>query len=62
MILITTYYGLRRSEMNGISWRSIDLVNDTITIQRVVVLKKTIHRKEKLKINSATVHTHYFPI
>lgn len=49
MILITTYYGLRRSEMNGISWRSIDLVNDTITIQRVVVLKKTIHRKEKTK-------------
>lgn len=49
MILITTYYGLRRSEMNGITWRSIDLVNDTITIQRVVVLKKTIHRKEKTK-------------
>lgn len=36
-ILMSAYYGLRRSELLGLKWSSIDFSNKTFTIERTVV-------------------------
>ena len=40
MILITAFYGLRRSEVLGLRWDAFDFENKTITIKHTVVVAK----------------------
>ena len=36
-VLLTTYYGFRRSEVLGLRWTSVDFDNNTISVERKVV-------------------------
>ena len=47
IILLTAFYGLRRSEVLGLKWSAIDFVNKTITIKHTVVEVK-INGKNKI--------------
>lgn len=40
MILVTSYYGLRRSEVLGLKWDVFDFENKTITIKHTIVIAK----------------------
>ena len=42
VILLASFYGLRRSEVLGLKWSAFDFVNDTITIKTMVDNKRTI--------------------
>ena len=49
------YYGLRRSELVGIMWDSIDFINKTITINhKVLVVKRKVIVSETMKTASST--------
>ena len=37
VILLASFYGLRRSEVLGLKWSAFDFVNDTITIKHKVI-------------------------
>ena len=47
IILLTAFYGLRRSEVLGLKWSAIDFVNKTITIKHTIVEVK-INGKNKI--------------
>ena len=50
MILITIYYGLRRSELLGLKWNAIDFEQNTITIKHTVTrVIKEVNRKDQTK-------------
>ena len=49
MILITVYYGLRRSELIGLKWDAIDFQQSTITIRRTVTRVMKVNEKENTK-------------
>ena len=49
MIYITILYGLRRSELLGLRWESVDMVNNIITINHTVVLQKVVVAKDDTK-------------
>ena len=53
IVYITILYGLRRSEVLGLKWESVSFDKETITIERTVVLHKTVEQKNKTK-NSAS--------
>ncbi len=53
MILITAYYGLRRSEVLGLKWDAFDFNNKTITIKHTVVIAK-INGKRQIISNDRT--------
>ncbi len=53
LLKITTLYGLRRSELLGLQWSSIDLAGKTMTIQHTVVKIKTVVAKYKTKNKSS---------
>ncbi len=58
VILLTAFYGLRRSEVLGLKWSAIDFENKTITIKHTVVEinlngKKKILSKDRTKTNSS---------
>ncbi|MCL2212586.1 MAG: site-specific integrase [Oscillospiraceae bacterium] len=42
VVVLAIYYGLRRSEVLGLKWSTIDFENDTITISHTVVKNRTI--------------------
>ena len=46
---ICAYYGLRRSELLGLTWKSIDFAKQLITIERTVVRVRTIHESDETK-------------
>ncbi len=59
IILITSFYGLRRSEVLGLKWSVFDFENDTITIKHkaieaIIDNKRTILLKDKTKNKSST--------
>ncbi len=57
IVKVAAYYGLRRSELLGLRWKSIDFEKKTITIEhKIVVTKKKLHKKDKLK-NEASLRT-----
>ncbi len=58
VVYITLLYGLRKSEALGLKWSSVDFVNNTMTLENVVVKNKTIEEKAKMK-TSASYHTYY---
>lgn len=49
MIYITTLYGLRRSELLGLRWEAVDMVNNIININHTVVLQKVVVAKDDTK-------------
>jgi len=50
VILLTLFYGLRRSEVLGLRWDAVDFENKTITISHtVVIVGKTVHRQDRTK-------------
>ena len=58
VILIASFYGLRRSEVLGLKWSAFDFTNDTITIKHKVVEtivnnKRTLLLKDKTKNSSS---------
>ena len=58
VILLTAFYGLRRSEVLGLKWSAIDFESKTITIRHTVVEvkingKKQILAKDRTKNNSS---------
>ena len=58
VILLTAFYGLRRSEVLGLKWSAIDFENKTITIKHTIVevkIKDTnrILGKDKTKTNAS---------
>jgi integrase len=49
-ILLTLFYGLRRSETLGIMWRAVDFTNNTLAINHTIVkVVNTTHRKDLTK-------------
>ena len=58
VILIASFYGLRRSEVLGLKWSAFDFINNTITIKHKVVEtivedKRTLLMKDKTKNSSS---------
>ena len=50
VILLTLFYGLRRSEVLGLCWGAIDFKNDTLAIRHTVVkIDKTVHYQDATK-------------
>ena len=58
VILLTSFYGLRRSEVLGLKWSAIDFKAKTITIKHTIVEvkidgKKVVMGKDRTKTNSS---------
>jgi len=54
VILLTLFYGLRRSEILGIRWDAIDFESKTMTIKHTVVrIGKDIHMQDRTKNDSS---------
>jgi len=54
MILITVFYGLRRSELLGLKWDAVDFAHGTITIKRTVTrITKGVNQKDTTKTKSS---------
>lgn len=53
LIKITAQYGLRRSEVLGIKWESVDFTNRTLTIKHTVVKVVTTIEKDRTKNNAS---------
>ena len=54
VILLTVFYGLRRSEVLGLKWGAIDFDRDTIAIKHTVVkVGRTTHFKDSTKNDSS---------
>lgn len=53
LVLVTLYYGLRRSEVLGLRWSAIDFDKKTIAINHTVVKNVTIEAKDTTKTASS---------
>lgn len=53
MICVDIFLGLRRSELLGLKWDSIDFENNTITIKHTVVKVNKLIEKDKTKTKSS---------
>ena len=53
VVFITIIYGLRRSEVLGLQWSSIDFDNMTVSIRHTVVQNKKIVAKDRTKTDSS---------
>ena len=49
IILITAFYGLRRSEVLGLQWDSFDFENKTITIKHTITITNTNGDNRKIE-------------
>lgn len=49
IILVTAFYGLRRSEVLGLQWDSFDFENKTITIKHTVTITNTEGNNRKIE-------------
>jgi integrase len=49
VVVLTAFYGLRRSEVLGLKWGSVDLTNGTMTICSTVVEYRKIYEKDRTK-------------
>ena len=48
-VVLTVFCGLRRSELLGLKWQSINFKQQTVTIKDTVVRMKTVIEKERTK-------------
>ncbi len=53
LVYVTALYGLRRSELLGLKWDSIDWQRNTVTIKYTVCRMKTVVEKEKTKTQAS---------
>jgi len=54
VILLTLFYGLRRSEVLGLKWDAVDFANKTLTIKHtVVVVGKDTYKQDRTKNDSS---------
>ena len=53
LVYVTLYYGLRRSEVLGLRWSSIDFENNTLRIEHTVVKNLTVVEKDTTKTASS---------
>lgn len=54
VILLTVYYGLRRSEVLGLKWDAVDMVNNVITIRHTVTESfNKLHKTDATKNDSS---------
>jgi len=53
VVLLTAFYGLRRSEALGLKWSAVDLTNDKMTIRSTVVEYKKVYEKDNTKTASS---------
>ena len=54
VILLTLFYGLRRSEVLGLKWDAVDFEGKLISIKHTVVkIGKTIHKRDRTKNDSS---------
>jgi len=60
LIRVAVFYGLRRSELCGLRWDSIDFVSNRLTINHTVVHMQTVVAKHKTK--SKTSHRSFPPL
>lgn len=49
LVYVATIYGLRRSEVLGLKWDSVDFDNDTVTIKHTVTKVSNLVEKDKTK-------------
>jgi len=49
VVLLTAFYGLRRSEALGLKWSAVDLTNGTMTICSTVVEYRKVYEKDHTK-------------
>lgn len=61
LVVVTFYYGLRRSEVLGLKWSAIDFENDTLTINHTVVKSLTIEAKDNTKTELSTAKYKLLP-
>ncbi len=54
IVLITAFYGLRRSEVLGLQWDSFDFENKTITIKHTIIITNTDGKHRKLEGKNRT--------
>jgi len=59
LLRVVTVYGLRRSELLGLQWDSVDFTQNTLTIKHMVVKHDGLFEKDKTK-NAASRRT--FPL
>ena len=53
VLLLTLFYGLRRSEVLGLKWDAVDFEEKTITIKHTVVrVTKATHKHDRTKNDS----------
>lgn len=57
---VAAYYGLRRSELLGLTWNSIDFEKRLITINNTVVRNKSVHIKSKTKTKNSKRELYLF--
>jgi len=53
VVLLAAFYGLRRSEVLGLKWNTVDFENNTITIKDTVVEYDTVIDKERTKTKAS---------
>lgn len=53
IVYITLLYGLRRSEVLGLRWKSIDFKKDTLSLNHVVVLTTKVVEKDDMKTRAS---------
>lgn len=49
VVLVTLYYGLRRSEVLGLRWSAVDFTENTLTVRHTVVKNLTIQAGDQTK-------------
>lgn len=52
-VVLSLYYGLRKEEVAGLRWSSIDFENNVIRIDHTVVKSLTIEESDEMKTNSS---------
>ena len=55
-VLLTVFYGFRRSEVLGLKWKNFDMVGNTLTVQGVRVRSGKINSLEKPRTKNKTSH------
>lgn len=61
VVVIALYYGLRRSEVLGLRWSSIDFSSNEMRIEHTVVKSLTIEAKDTLKTEGSKATYQLFP-
>lgn len=53
VVILCTYYGLRRSEVLGLKWEAVNFTNNTLQIRNTITKTYTVCEKERTKNSSS---------